>query len=179
MRTQKVLPDMAPDRKRGAADPESPASPGEFEFFAELNMLFMGIMGEIILSPEDEPPPFFKLTHSQGRVMLYLSLRGPQRMSDIARLLCIGMASATPVVDGLVEAKLVRRLPDSKDRRVVRVELTAAGKRLHDQLTQHHAEKLKRVFGRISLEQQNEVLEHLRRVAELMKLRESGSQPST
>lgn len=164
---------MAPDQKRSTAKPAG--SSKEFEFIAELNMLFMRIMGEIMLSDEDEPPPFSKLTHSQGRVMLYLSLRGPQRMSDIARLLSIGMASATPIVNGLVQMKLVRRLPDPNDRRVVRVEPTAAGKRLHEELTQHHAQKLKRTFGHMGPDQQKEVLEHLRRVAALMKLRESGS----
>lgn len=171
-----VISDVALVPKRSTTDGNPAGLSGEFEFIAELNMLFMRIMGEIILSPEDEPPPISKLTHSQGRVMLYLSLRGPQRMSDIARLLSIGMASATPVVDGLVKMKLVKRLPDPNDRRVVRIELTAAGKRQHEQLTQHHAQKLKLTFGHMSSGQQKEVLECLRRVAELMKLCESGNQ---
>ena len=161
---------MAPGKKREATDTKPAGSSPGFEFIAELNMLFMRIMGEIILSPEDETPPLSKLTQSQGRVMLYLSLRGPQRMSDIARLLSIGMASATPVVDGLVGHKLVRRQPDPEDRRVVRVELTAAGKRFHEELTRQHAQKLESMFGHVSPEQQKEVLEHLRRVAEVMKL---------
>lgn len=142
---------------------------GDLQFIEELNMLFLRMMGEIILSPEDKPVPLSKLTHSQSRVLLFIALRGPQKMSDIARLLSIGLPSTTPVVDALVAMKLAKRRQDPNDRRVVRLELTAAGRRIQKQMAQHHADKLKQAFGHLAAVQEKELLEHLRQIVLLMR----------
>lgn len=135
-------------------------------------MLFLRMMGEIMLTPDDEAPPIMKLTPSQAKVHLYLALRGPQRMSEIARLLSIGLPSATPIADGLVSMKLARRREDPGDRRVVLIELTPAGQRLHEQMSQHHVRKLKRAFSHLKAKQQRQVLDNLREVVQLMRKQE-------
>lgn len=141
----------------------------DFGFFQELNMQFLRMMGEMMLVPEDDPGPIAKLSHSQGKVLLYLALRGPQRMSAIARLLSISLPSATPIIDALVEMKMVKRRQDLNDRRVVLIELSAAGNRFHEQMNRHHAKKLKQVFAHLTEEEQQEVLNSLRRIVSLMK----------
>ena len=132
-------------------------------------MLFERMMGEIMLTPEDEPPEVFSnLTHSQRRAFLFVALRGPRRMSDIARLLSIGLPATTPVIDGLVRKKLVKRSADANDRRVVLVGLTPTGLRHHRQMGEHHARKLERAFSHLDAAQQRKLLEHLRQVVGLL-----------
>lgn len=164
---------MTARRGRSTSPPASKTAPpppaGDFAFISELNMLFMRMMGEIILTPEDGDLPISKLTHSQSRVLLYISLRGPQRMSDLARFLGISLPSTTPIVDALVKMKLMKRTRDPDDRRNVWIEQTAAGRRLHEQMTEHHAGKLRRTFAHLTPAQETEVISHLRRIVELMR----------
>jgi DNA-binding MarR family transcriptional regulator len=73
---------------------------------------------------EEWPDP--DLTMSQFRTLILLS-RGSQRMSTIATFLETSLSSATSLVDRLVSKRLVERVPDPSDRRVVLCELTSLG----------------------------------------------------
>ncbi len=55
----------------------------------------------------------------------------PITMGDLSRILGIPFSTATRTADWLVDNGYVRRLADPEDRRVVRVELTRAGKELY------------------------------------------------
>ena len=55
----------------------------------------------------------------------------PITMSDLSHILGLPFSTATRTVDWLVNNNYVRRLADPEDRRVVRVELTDAGKELY------------------------------------------------
>ncbi|MFD1344625.1 MarR family winged helix-turn-helix transcriptional regulator [Litorisediminicola beolgyonensis] len=72
------------------------------------------------------------LTYPQYLVMLVLWQDGPQKMRRIAERLILPANAITPLVDRLVAAGFVRRVPDPKDRRAVWIELTEAGTALHD-----------------------------------------------
>jgi DNA-binding MarR family transcriptional regulator len=70
------------------------------------------------------------LTMSQLKVVLLLFTGGPARMSVIATELGVSLATATGVVDRLVERGLLVREGDPEDRRVVLCELSEKGERL-------------------------------------------------
>lgn len=53
---------------------------------------------------------------------------GPITMGELSRDLEVPLSTATRIVDWLVNNGYARRLPDPKDRRIVRVELTGKGK---------------------------------------------------
>lgn len=55
----------------------------------------------------------------------------PITMGDLSRILGVPFSTATRTVDWLVDNSYVQRLADPEDRRVVRVELTTAGKELY------------------------------------------------
>src|SRR5512135_3760582 len=55
----------------------------------------------------------------------------PITMGDLSRILGVPFSTATRMVDWLVDNGYVQRLADPDDRRVVRVELTEAGKELY------------------------------------------------
>jgi DNA-binding MarR family transcriptional regulator len=56
--------------------------------------------------------------------------RGPLTIGELAAAEGVRSATMTGIVTGLEEQGLVRRRPDDRDRRAVRVEATPAGKRM-------------------------------------------------
>ena len=70
------------------------------------------------------------LTMSQLKVVLLLFITGHLRMGDIASELQVSLATATGVVDRLVERKLLIRNGDPDDRRVVLCQLSNDGENL-------------------------------------------------
>ena len=56
----------------------------------------------------------------------------PITMGDLSRILGVPFSTATRTVDWLVNNNYIQRLADPEDRRVVRVELTGAGKELYE-----------------------------------------------
>ncbi len=70
------------------------------------------------------------LTISQLKVVLLLFITGHSRMSDIASELGVSLATATGVVDRLVERNLLIRNGDPDDRRVVLCQLSNDGEKI-------------------------------------------------
>ena len=58
---------------------------------------------------------------------VFFSYAGPITMGELSRDLEVPLSTATRTMDWLVNNGYAQRLPDSKDRRIVRVELTGAG----------------------------------------------------
>jgi DNA-binding MarR family transcriptional regulator len=65
------------------------------------------------------------------RVVEYLGDEGPRIMRELAEFLVLAVNSVTSIVDSLEKKHLVRRQRSEQDRRVVRVELTEAGKTVY------------------------------------------------
>jgi DNA-binding MarR family transcriptional regulator len=65
-----------------------------------------------------------------------LSEKGPLAMRELAEHLFLKISTVTRLVDGLVKKRLVRRKRDPVDRRIVRVEMTEAGLRVHGKITE-------------------------------------------
>ncbi|HWP35610.1 MAG TPA: MarR family transcriptional regulator [Thermodesulfobacteriota bacterium] len=71
----------------------------------------------------------FGLTHAQLGVLEALWARGPMSQRELAGALRCSQANVTTVLDNLERQRLVRRRRDPRDRRVVEVSLTPAGRR--------------------------------------------------
>src|SRR3990172_1777978 len=69
-----------------------------------------------------------KISMPQFDVLEYLSHRDACLMTELARTFHISKPAATGLIDRLVAQKLVDRLLSEKDRRVVKVRLTAKGR---------------------------------------------------
>jgi DNA-binding MarR family transcriptional regulator len=74
------------------------------------------------------------LTTPQLKVVLLLYLNGPARMSSLAGSLGVTLATATGIIDRLVEKDFVVRENNKDDRRVVTCTLSAKGHKLTDRL---------------------------------------------
>jgi DNA-binding MarR family transcriptional regulator len=70
------------------------------------------------------------LTAGQLRALLLLFTNGPTRMSDISSTLGVSMATATGVIDRMVERGIVVRESDPNDRRIVLCRVSPEGEKL-------------------------------------------------
>ncbi|MNC05763.1 HTH-type transcriptional repressor NicR [compost metagenome] len=55
---------------------------------------------------------------------------GKSPISAVGKILMISKSRMTAIVDKLIEAKLIERVPDHEDRRIINIELTNRGKEL-------------------------------------------------
>lgn len=112
------------------------------------------------------------LTMPQLKVVLLLFISGPSRMSDIASALGVSLATATGVVDRLVERDILTRESDPGDRRVVLCRLSEKGEELMSglwQLSRDQAGELMRSLASPQLLLITEALEVLLRAGETTK----------
>lgn len=78
----------------------------------------------------------YGITVSQCYLLHTLDDKGPLAMQDLASRLCLKISTVTRLVDALVKKRLVSRRKNAQDKRVVRVELTDAGRRVHEKITE-------------------------------------------
>lgn len=112
------------------------------------------------------------VTMPQLKVMFLLFISGPSRMNVIASALGVSLASATGVVDRLVERGITLRDGDPEDRRVVLCRLSDKGEELISslwQLSRASAGELMRVVTIPQLRLITKALEALLQAAEANK----------
>lgn len=112
------------------------------------------------------------LTMSQLKVVLLLFVSGPTRMSVIASELGVSMATASGVVERLVERGILLREGEAGDRRVVLCRLSDEGERLIGnlwQLSRDQVGELMRMIAPSKLLLIVEMLQALLQAGEAMK----------
>ncbi|MFW6125773.1 MAG: MarR family winged helix-turn-helix transcriptional regulator [Chloroflexota bacterium] len=108
----------------------------------------------------------FDLTMPQLKVVLLLYLNGTMRMSDIAHALDVSLATATGVVERLVERSLLSREADPSDRRVVLCRLTDKGQDLTDVLWRSARERARQLVMAMSTDRVHMLSEALQALLE-------------
>ena len=93
------------------------------------------------------------ITMPQVRVLFMLAESGDQSAGDIADTLGVAASTVTGITDRLVRQGLIERREDTADRRVVRLTLTADGRRLTTEVGEVSRTYLREVFALLSDEQ--------------------------
>ncbi|GGN02627.1 hypothetical protein GCM10010109_08640 [Actinoplanes campanulatus] len=125
----------------------------------EKEQLIADIMGAQIrlehLFAGDRSDPLFSshLTMSQLKIMLLLARHGTIAGGELARMVGVGAAALSGMIDRLVVQELVTRTEDVHDRRVRRIGLTRAGTELIDGIITAGATKQRELLSRLSAEE--------------------------
>lgn len=90
------------------------------------------------------------LTIPQSRALYVIGQAGKLSGRQLARELEVSPAAVVPLCDRLERDGYVRRVPDTVDRRVTWLELTAAGEGLLDQIAAIGPSRLGRALARLS-----------------------------
>ncbi len=104
------------------------------------------------------------LTPPQFGVMEVLYHKGPLTLGDLADKLLVTGGNITYVMDRLERDGMVSRVRCDQDRRVVRAELTCAGRALIDRIFPAHAEMIGDAVGVLSDDEMRLLRGHLKRV---------------
>lgn len=104
------------------------------------------------------------LTHMEGKVLGYFSRHPGASQSDLALHSGRDKAQLTRLIARLKEAGLLQAHADERDRRTVRLTLTADGQALHSTLRQQGRQLAAKAMGGISPQQRSELLHLLQQV---------------
>lgn len=125
----------------------------------------------------DRAGPLFgsHVTMSQLKILMLLSRHGAISGGELARLLGVGLAALSGMIDRLVQQDLVARTEDQRDRRVRRIGLTRAGSKLIGDIFDAGQERMRTLLSRLSAEE----LEVIARATDLLtKAAEQDSRPA-
>jgi len=103
----------------------------------------------------DRSDPLFSshLTLSQFKILMLLSRHGNVSGGELARLLDVGLAALSGMVDRLVQQDLVVRSEDLHDRRVRRIGLSRKGAELIGSIFNAGEAKMRTLLSRLSDEE--------------------------
>ncbi len=105
----------------------------------------------------------FDLSPAQCHVLHLIEPDQPVPMGQIAESLACDASNVTGLVDRLESRGLVRRQASAGDRRIKVLELTEAGARLRS-VVMERMTKPPEILGRLSLEEQRELVRILKRL---------------
>ena len=88
----------------------------------------------------------------------YIKEAGKPHMREIAKNFHVTPPAATLMIDGLVKAKFLARVFDPKDRRTIRVTLTARGRQLLERGMARKAGAIKKIFGSLTTAERAEFI---------------------
>ena len=99
----------------------------------------------------------FGLNPTQYGLLAILEPGDGQRLTVLSRRLLLSKSTVTRVVDQLGRAGMVRRAPDTADRRAQRVVLTEEGNRIRGRIIAGHDLSLKRRLSVLTAAEQKEL----------------------
>ncbi|GAA3452459.1 MarR family winged helix-turn-helix transcriptional regulator [Dactylosporangium matsuzakiense] len=129
------MPKDAPALDAGIADSEA------LEALLAASRAMVGIAARSLADIDPD------VTLPQYRALIVLAARGPQRVADISAELQVVASTGTRMCDRLVRKGLARRSRPTSDRRVVKLTLTAAGRRLVNKVTESRRKQLAAVVA--------------------------------
>jgi DNA-binding MarR family transcriptional regulator len=109
--------------------------------------------------------PHAELSCQELRLVEYLGDIGPRMMRELAKFLALAVNSVTSVVDNLENKGLVRRQRSAEDRRIVRVELTAAGRAAYDAALKEKTQFLRKMLAALTEDEQEIFMVLFRKIA--------------
>ncbi|MBU0672628.1 MAG: MarR family transcriptional regulator [Candidatus Margulisbacteria bacterium] len=92
------------------------------------------------------------ITIQQFIVMTYIYQKSSPKMTDLAEELGVTVGNMTAMVERLVKQGYLIRSGDSQDRRVVRISLTAKGKRVLNKVKELKQKKMRFIINKITVE---------------------------
>lgn len=113
---------------------------------------------------------------AQLRVLSIIAGNRHTNMSRLAEALDVVPSSASRLCDRLEAAGLLRRVPDPRDRREVRLMLTPSARRLLDQIRERRREALAQVLDRMPPGTRDDLLRSLKSFAEAAEPGTTGAE---
>ena len=93
------------------------------------------------------------------RIFIILQRAGtPPTMGELSTELGIPLSSSTRLVDGLVGANFIERIPDKNDRRIVRVKMTVTGREIYQAVMKFNKQRIAHMLSKFTPDEQVQLL---------------------
>lgn len=112
------------------------------------------------------PWPLLDMTMGQLKAVMLLVPNERMRSRELADGLGIAPSAATPLVDRLVNQKLVTRVDDEQDRRIVWIQPTAQALKVYDDLLAAKEDVMMKVFKELPTDKRSGVLKSIKLLAD-------------
>ncbi len=106
-----------------------------------------------------------EVTLTQYRSLVVVASRGPQSIAALADAVGVTPPTASRLCERLVRKGLVRRRTDRRDRRQVRIALTAGGRELVDAVTANRRREIAALLASMAAADQAQLVTALRQLA--------------
>jgi len=116
-----------------------------------------------------------KITLPQFLVLDYLDSQGASRMTDLAHFMEVTTAATTGIIERLVKSGYVRRIFDTGDRRIIKIELTAKGEGLTKKINQQRHRMIMKTFSKISGKERQDYMRMFSRLHDILVQEKEGS----
>ena len=110
----------------------------------------------------------FPVTVSQLKAMTALSEDSLMSMGELCKMANVKMPSLTEVVDRFEAEGILKRIRDTRDRRVVKVCFTEKGKKIHRDVLKRRADELNYFFGSLNKRERTLLADSLTNVSALL-----------
>jgi DNA-binding MarR family transcriptional regulator len=107
-------------------------------------------------------PPHMKV------LFLLCSMEKEPTISRISKTLSISLAMMTRIIDRLEEKKLVQRISDPKDRRVIRIHITKKGRKLAHELKELRKKEIVRLMSSFNRKDRKKFMNSMDTVLEVL-----------
>ncbi|HEX7731393.1 MAG TPA: MarR family transcriptional regulator [Rhodanobacter sp.] len=135
-----------------------------------LGILLGLVRSELVRSMEAEiAAKGLDLRFTQFLILKRLALLGPMTATELARSVELDGGAMTRQLDQLESRGYLRRRPHEQDRRALRIELTAAGNALWQQLTDCNERVLKAAQGSLNAAERKHLHDYLERVLHALR----------
>jgi DNA-binding MarR family transcriptional regulator len=118
------------------------------------------------MADQTGPPAAGVLAAAEAKALIWIGRKGRCLMSEFARGLDLPVSTATNIANRLAEKDLLTRTRSEEDRRVVRIELSSSGKRLHETLYSQRVALSKRMLAGLTVTEQQTLTKLLQKAAE-------------
>lgn len=109
-----------------------------------------------------------KITLPQFLILEFLYRQGESKMTTMAQFMQVTTAAMTGIVDRLVKQGYCQRADDLKDRRIIRIKLTAPGEDLVKRINQQRRRMVIKIFSEISQKDRADYLHILMQIKEIL-----------
>ena len=137
------------------------------EFADRLNKIMPVIMKEFLRRQTNELYKG-KITLPQLLILVFLNGQGESRMTDLARFMKVSTAAMTGMVDRLVRYGYLLRIYEPKDRRIIKVKLSAKGAGLVKKIDRQRRNMVISIFDKISEAERGDYLRILTRIYDIL-----------
>lgn len=108
------------------------------------------------------------ITLDQYLAIRYLRMNGRAISSELADVFGVGKSSITAIMTRLSDKRLIERIPDAKDRRMIYLSLTEAGRKLAEVIDERMREQLSKVIKQFDRDEALRFIETYEKVAEVL-----------